>query len=138
MSFEAPSDLCVGDALIKISTKVTLRRILIDPELSFDQSIFFICSKTSKKCYALGRIATFMCFNKLTSLMKAFIESQFKYCPLIWMLHSRIMNSKIIRIHERALRLVYSNYVSSFHKLLKKDQSFAIHHKDIQCLAIEL
>ena len=138
MSFEAPSDLCVGDVSIKISTKVTLRRILIDPELSFDQSIFFICSKTSKKCYAPGRIATFMSFNKLTSLMKAFIESQFKYCPLIWMLHSRIMNSKIIRIHERALRLVYSDYVSSFHKLLKKDQSFAIHHKDIQCLAIEL
>ena len=136
MSFEAPSDLCVGDVSIKISTKVTLRRILIDPELSFDQSIFFICSKTSKKCYAPGRIATFMSFSKLTSLMKAFIESQFKYCPLIWMLHSRIMNSKII--HERALRLVYSDYVSSFHKLLKKDQSLAIHHKDIQWLAIEL
>ena len=54
------------------------------------------------------------------------------------MLHSRIMNSKIIHIHERALRLVYSDYVSSFHKLLKKDQSLAIHHKDIQWLAIEL
>ena len=54
------------------------------------------------------------------------------------MLHSRIMNNKINRIHERALRLVYSDHVSSFDKLLEKDRPFSIHHRDIQCLAIEL
>ena len=36
------------------------------------------------------------------------------------MINSRIMNNKINRIHERALRLVYSDHVSSFDKLLKK------------------
>ena len=79
-----------------------------------------------------------MSFNKRRTLMKAFIESQFNYCPLIWMFHSRTMNNKINRIHERALRLVYSNYVSSSDELLKKDRSFSIHHRIIQSLAIEL
>ena len=51
--------------------------------------------------------------------------------------HSRIMNSKINRIHERALNLVYSDHVSSFEELLKKDRSFSIHHRKIQSLAIE-
>ena len=59
--------------------------------------------------------------------MKAFIESQFNYCPLIGMLHSRTMNNNIIRIHERTLRTVYCDYKSSFNELLDKDGSFTIH-----------
>ena len=65
-----------------------------------------------------------MSFNKCRTLMKAFIESQFNYCPLIWMFHSRTMNNKINRIHERALRLVYSDHASSLAELLKKRPIF--------------
>ena len=70
--------------------------------------------------------------------MKAFIEPQLNYCPLIWIFHFRTMNNKINRIHKRALRLVYSVRVSSFDELLKKDGSFSIHHRSSQSLAIEL
>ena len=138
MSSKTPTDVSIGDAPIKTSTKETLLGILIDSELSFDQHISVICSKASKKLHALGRTASFIYFTKYRTLMKAFIESQFNYCPLIWMLHSRTMNNKINRIHERAVRLVYSDQVSSFDELLKKDRSFSIHHRNIQSLAIEL
>ena len=138
MSSKTPTDVSIGDASIKTSTKETLLGILIDSELSFDQHISSICSKASKKLHALGRIASFMSFNKRRTLMKAFIESQFNYCPLIWMFHSRTMNNKINCIHERALRLVYSDHVYYFDELLKKDRSFSIHHRNIQNLAIEL
>ena len=53
------------------------------------------------------------------------------------MFQSRTMNEKINRIHEGTLRLVYSDHVSSFDELLKKDRSFSIHHRNIQSLAIE-
>ena len=59
-----------------------------------------------------------MSLEKRRKLIKAFIESQFNYCSLIWMLHSRTLNNKINRIYERALRTVYSDYNSSFNKLL--------------------
>ena len=70
--------------------------------------------------------------------MKTFIESQFGYCPLIWMFHGRIVNKKINHLHERALRIVYKDYISSFEDLLKRDKSVTIHHRNIQSLAIEL
>ena len=72
------------------------------------------------------------------SLMKAFIESQFNCFPLIWMLHSRTLNNKINRIYERALRIVYSEYNSSFNELIDKDGSFIIRKKNVQSSTIEI
>ena len=108
MSSKTPTDVSIGDASIKTSTKETLLGILIDSELSFDQHISSICSKVSKKLHALGRNATFMSFNKCRTLMEAFTESQFSFYPLIWLFHSRTMNNKINHIHERALRRFYT------------------------------
>ena len=48
------------------------------------------------------------------------------------------LNNKINRLHERALRIVYSDYNSSFNTLPEKDGSFSIHHRNIQNLAIEI
>ena len=70
--------------------------------------------------------------------MKAFINSHFGYCPLVWLFHSRKLNHRINSIHERALRIVYNDYCSSFQSLLAKDSSVSIHIKNIQCLAVEL
>ena len=53
--------------------------------------------------------------------MKRFAESQFNYCSLIWMLHFRPLNNKINRLHERALRIVYSNSKSSFNILFERN-----------------
>ena len=70
--------------------------------------------------------------------MKAFIESQFGYCPLIWMLHNMGVNKKINHLHERWVRIVNKDNISSFEDLLKRDKSFTIHQKNIQSLALQL
>ena len=70
--------------------------------------------------------------------MKAYIISQFGYCPLVWMFHSRGLNNKINSLHERALRIAYGVRSSSFEDLLKKGNSVSIHHWNIQALATEL
>ena len=48
-----------------------------------------------------------------------------------------IVDDKIDRLHERALRIVY-NDVSTFDLLLAMDKSFCIHHQNIQRLLIEI
>ena len=70
--------------------------------------------------------------------MKTFIESQFNYCPLVWMFHSRTMNNRINKLHERALKLVYKNSELSFEELLELDNSKTVHQKNLQRLAIEM
>ena len=63
-----------------------------------------------------------MSLEKRRALMKAFIESQFNYCPLIWMLHSGALNDGINNIHERALGTAYSDYIHlSTNPLIKMD-----------------
>ena len=73
-----------------------------------------------------------MSLEKHRTLTKAFIESQFSYCSLIWMLHSRTLSNKINRIYGRALMTVYSGYNSGY-----KDGSFGIHQRNVQSLEIE-
>ena len=45
---------------------------------------------------------------------------------------------KINRLHERALIIVYNDHVSSFQDLLNRDNSFTIHHQNIQSLTIKI
>ena len=55
--------------------------------------------------------------------MKILIESQFGYCLLIWMFHSRRVNNEINNLHESALRIGYKdNYSSYMHGLACKGQ----------------
>ena len=70
--------------------------------------------------------------------MNAFIPSQFSYCPLIWMFHSRTLNHRINKIHERALRILYNDHQCTFEELLERDSSFTIHERNLQRLAIEM
>ena len=79
-----------------------------------------------------------MSTDKRKMMLKAFIESQFCCCPLIWMFYSRALNNKIYRLHKKALRIFYSDFKANFNKLLENDRSFSILHKNIQTLAIEI
>ena len=92
----------------------------------------------TQRLTALTRVANFLLFTKRRILFKAFIESQFKYCPLVWMFHGRQINDKINKLHERALRIVHNDTITSSEELLVKDKTFTIHHQNIQSLAIEM
>ena len=52
--------------------------------------------------------------------------------------HSRTTSNKTNKLHERALRLVHGDYGSTFEELLEKDNSFTVHHYNIQTLCKEL
>ena len=61
--------------------------------------------------------------------MKSFIEAQFGYYTLNWMM---------VEDDERSLRILSCKINTSFNDLLEKDKCVCIHYKSIQSLAIEL
>ena len=70
--------------------------------------------------------------------MNAFFKSQFSYCSLSWMFHSRTLYYKINRLYERCLRIIYNDNTSFFTDPLEIDNSVSVHHRNIQVLATEL
>ena len=86
----------------------------------------------------LVRVSKFLTLKKKRDIFSTFVESQFKHYLLIWMFHSRCGNNKINRLHERALKIVYNDYESSFDQVLVNDRCFRIHRQKSYRLTIEI
>ena len=75
-------------------------------KLNFEMHVTKLCKKAGQKLHALARVSNYMSFNQNILIFNAFISSQFNYCPLLWLCHSRSLNTRINRIHEPALLIV--------------------------------
>ena len=128
----------VGQFEIQNSQSEKLLGVTLDSKLTANEHVTNLCKKASNKLHALARISRYMSAEKRKIIMKSFITSQFGYCPLVWMMHNRTLNTRINKIQERALRIVYDDRNSTFEELLHKDNSVTIHTRNIQALAIEL
>ena len=137
-NYDSKTFVYLEDAFLESENIVKLLGILIDKELTFEDHIRSLLKKANQKFHALMRASKYMSQDKLRILLKAFIESQFNYCPLIWMCHSKKMHNRINKLHERALRVVYKDKNLTFEELLQKDQAFTIHERNLQKLAVEM
>ena len=126
------------EAKIWESKTQKLLGVEIERTLNFDEHVKFLGKKAGRKLSVLSRLSSYMTVKQKRTLMKSFFEPQFGYCPLVWMFCSRGINNKINHLHERALRIIYKDNTSTFEELLEKDNSFSVHHRNIQYLAIEL
>ena len=138
LSTDEPLTINIDNEVIKNSNNKKLLGINLNNRLGFDTHVANICSRVSKKLHALARISQYMSIHKRRMTMKAFIASEFGYCPLVRMFHSRKLNSRVNKLHERALRIVYQDYASSFTEFLEKDNSITIHNRKKQFIATAL
>ena len=130
--------LNIESVRIKESKEKKLLGVILDKTLCFKQQLRPICRKAGQKLHALSRISHFLDVEQLKRIMKAFILSQFNYCPLVWMFCNRTLNNKINHIHERALRITFKDMGSDFDTMLLRDNAVPIHIRNLQLLMIEV
>ena len=114
----------IDNNLINESSEEKLLGVTIDKKLSFKPHIKTLYKKASQKLHALSRISCYLSTEQLKKTMRAFILSQFSYCPLVWMFCDKSLNNKINHIHEKALRMACKNNVSDFDTLLIENNTF--------------
>ena len=130
--------LTIKNETVNHNSTEKLLAILFNNKFDFDEHVTSLCRKVSQKLNALARVPQYMNLAQRRLIMNIFILSQFRYCPLVWMLHSRKLSNRINNIPERALRIVYRDYELAFHQLLKQNKSVSIHQKNLQILATEM
>ena len=127
-----PNTLKIDYLQINNSVCEKLLGITFDCKLKFNKHIEDICQKASQKINALARLAPYMGTTKKRIIMNTFFKPQFNYWPLVWMCCNKSLNTKINRLHERCLWIVYNEKKLNFNELLVKDGSDSIHHQNLQ------
>ena len=83
--FNLPVDIRITN------TKISMwKELNYEGRLNFDYHFKTLLKKANKKYKALARVCNYMDTKRRHVLMNAFITSQFSYCPLVWMFHSRL------------------------------------------------
>jgi hypothetical protein len=136
--YDSKSFIYLDGAFLESEDVAKLLGVQVDKNLDFEEYIKVLLTKANQKLHALIRISKFVTQEKIKTLARAFIDSQFNHCPLVWMFHCRTTNNRLNKLQERALRLIYKDKNLSFEQLLEKDESFTIHDRNIQKLAIEM
>ena len=111
----------------------TFFRIKIDNKLTIEELVEGLCKKASQKVSAVSRISSLMRFKQRKRIVILITTSHFSHYPLVWMFHSRRLNNHIDHVHERALKIIYQDYNSSFKELLRKDKTKINKNVLIEC-----
>ena len=96
----------ISETVIRNSNSKKLLGVTFDNKLKFEKHIITICQRANRKLNALARLTPYMELGKRRMLMNAFFNSQFNYCPVIWIFHGRASSNEINRLHERCLRII--------------------------------
>ena len=120
------------------SSNQKLLGIIFNDKFDFDEHVTLLCRKASQKINAHASVEHYVNLAQRRLIMNAFNFSQFGYCPLLWMFHSRKLSNRINFTNESALRIVFRDYESTSQQLLKENKSVSIYQRKLQILATEI
>ena len=135
---DAVSSFQLNDTIIKCDDNVTLLGVNINFMLNFNDHISDICRKASQQLAVLKHIGRFLTKHGKLTILKSFIMSNFKYCPLTWHFCSQASTNKMKKIQERALRFICYDFTSNMETLLVLNNVVPLHIDRMKLMASEV
>ena len=126
----------IKDSTITTAHSVNILGIEIDDKLKFNTHINSICRKAARQLNVLRRLSSLL--DQESRIFRAFIVSNFNYCPLVWHFCGKRNTSKIEKLQEWALRFVFNDFTSSYENMLKKAELTTLTLSRIKTLALEV
>ena len=78
-------------------------------KITFWLICFIKVQRSRLEAMLIVRACKLMTIESRGTLIKVFIESQFGYCPLVWVCCNRNCNNRINHLHERVQGIVYND-----------------------------
>ena len=128
----------IGDHIISRSNTMKILGITLDEKLNFNEHIRNICQTSSRQINALRRISKFLNQRCREKVCKSFINANFGYCRLVWMLCGKCNLRRIEKLQERALRIVYQDSKLDYASLIGKSGQLSLRMNMIRILFIEI
>jgi phosphohistidine swiveling domain-containing protein len=135
---DAPRNIVIKGNTITCQPSVKLLGITIDDSLSFNKQIHEICKKAGRQINAIMRLCNVLDTEVKETIYRSFIQSNFNYCPAVWLICSESNISKLAKVQFRALKFVYNDFSSDYEFLLQKGNHVSISVHLMQTIAIEV
>ena len=76
--------------------------------------------------------------DRRLSVYKSFIQSNFSYCPVAWLFCGRRNSNSLEKLQERALRIVFGDFSSSYEFLCERANTLPLSFYRLRFLGIEM
>ena len=128
----------IEDHFVKSQNQIKVLGVILDEDLTFNSHVTNICIKASMQINALKRIAKFLNEQSRILIYKAFISSNFNYCPVSWIFCGKRNSDKLEKVNERALRFVFLDRSSTYSELLRRGGFLSLSQYHLKHMAIEV
>ena len=112
--------LSIYGATIEQDKVVKLLGVHIDNKLDFKFHVSEVCRKAGRQLNALRRQSKLLNFRARMKVFNSFIRAHLNFCPLVWVNRNKTDLSRLEKVQERALRLVFNDKGSSYTDLLQR------------------
>ena len=111
------------DTVLSSEACVKVIGVMIDEKLNFSEHVSSLCNKSARQLNALSRISKCIDESSRQIIYNSFIVSNFTYYAPVWHFCGKVDNGQIAKINERALRILFNDYTSSYEELLDLSNS---------------
>jgi ribonucleases P/MRP protein subunit RPP40 len=132
----ATGSIKIENTEMQASKSINILGVELDKSLKYSTHIDSICSQTGKQINALKRIRRHLEKKSLTTIYNSYINCNFNYCSIAWMLANKTNVEKLERTNKRALRLVTNNSYLRYEEMLEQEKQLSVYRRCLKTAAV--